>query len=46
LGSITNASFRSLAFRAAVIGGSLSATEQADLYNFILDYLRQVGAES
>jgi hypothetical protein len=46
LGGITASSFAALTFRAAVIGGSLSSSEQSDLYNFILEYLRQVGAES
>jgi hypothetical protein len=46
LGSVTAAAFGALGFRAAFIGSSLNATEQADLYGSVREYLQQVGAVS
>lgn len=44
LGSITAASFRTMGYRAAVIGQSLNSTEQDALYDALLAYLQAVGA--
>lgn len=44
LGSISASSFTAISLRAAVIGGSLNSTEQANLYSAMLAYLQHTGA--